>query len=265
MGSWSNAVFWVILAFFFVVTILRTAFIDWGPGLLVAYLLLGCFVFLHGERIYGWRDILVFFAITSAVVWCTESLSIATGFPFGDYYYTDPLKLGEVPWIVMPVYFGVGYLCWVIAHTLLGLDGRSTRLRHLLMVPMLAAFVMVMWDVAMDPISSAIDGRWVWEGGGFYFGVPMTNFFGWFLTTYLFYQIFTIYMSKRSPLRCSGGRSFWLVAPLMYLGMVLPHLIYPFSEAENLEIYWPMSLVTVFTMVFVSILSVSRVFEDHDG
>jgi uncharacterized membrane protein len=51
-----------------------------------------------------------------------ENLGVATGFPFGPYFYTDALgpKLFYVPLVIGPAYLGVGYLAWVLATILVG-------------------------------------------------------------------------------------------------------------------------------------------------
>jgi uncharacterized membrane protein len=41
---------------------------------------------------------------------------------------------------------------------------------------------MVSWDLTIDPMMSTINGNWVWHDGGSYFGVPVSNFLGWYLT-----------------------------------------------------------------------------------
>ena len=33
---------------------------------------------------------------------------------------------------------------------------------------------------------------WIWEQGGGYFGVPLTNYLGWFFTVYVFFQLFAL-------------------------------------------------------------------------
>jgi len=48
---------------------------------------------------------------------------------------------------------------------------------------------MVAWDLGMDPTSSTIRHLWIWEQGGGYFGVPLTNYLGWFFTVYVFFQV----------------------------------------------------------------------------
>lgn len=64
---------------------------------------------------------------------------------------------------------------------------------------MIASTAMVVWDLAMDPTSSTINSYWVWEHSGGFFGVPLVNFLGWSLTTYLFLQVFALYLRLRGP------------------------------------------------------------------
>ncbi|WP_207669017.1 carotenoid biosynthesis protein [Clostridium chromiireducens] len=65
---------------------------------------------------------------------------------------------------------------------------------NVFLVPLIATFIMVMWDVVMDPITATVNKVWIWEDGGSYFGVPISNYLGWFLVVYIFLQI--IFMIK---------------------------------------------------------------------
>jgi len=109
---------------------------------MLARLLFAC---IHGTQRLGWRKFGMIFAITCVVSWCYESLSIATGFPFGNYVYTAELglKLGTVPLMIMPDYFGVCYLAWVIAHVLLDKLDRQIDSRSLFAVPVISAFIII--------------------------------------------------------------------------------------------------------------------------
>ncbi len=228
-------------------------------------LIVTVFVILHGARFYGWKNMLVFVSATFLISWCLESLSIATGFPFGNYYYTGLGKIGEVPWIIMPGYLSMGYLSWLIAHILTGHFDSKIERSNILLIPFVASFVMVMWDVVMDPIMSTIQGEWVWPNGGFYFGVPLTNFFGWYLTIFLIYLVFAFFLSRQNGGTISpniGSRIFWLAIPLMYLGMALQYLLAPFFTTTNPDIFWSLFLVAIYTMVFVSIIAILRVTEE---
>ncbi len=236
------------------------------PVVGLAIVIMVAFVLIHGARFYGIRNIIAFAAITFIVSWCLESLSIATGFPFGNYYYTGIGKIGEVPWVIMPAYLSTGYLAWMIAHILTGHFESALSRKDVLLIPFIGAFVMVMWDLVMDPIHSTIRHEWIWVNGGFYFGVPITNFAGWFLTVFLFFFLFSLYYhswgakAKQSKIR---DRSFWLVVPMMYLGVAMESLLIPLVVFLSPNITWSMTLITVFTMVFVFILAVLRVNEAH--
>lgn len=217
------------------------------------------FVLIHGIRRYGWDNMFIFFGITFLVSWSVETASIATGFPFGNYYYTHLLgvKIGAVPLTIMAAYFVAGYLAWTMGTIFLGNLGTGIEKRNLLLVPFVASFVMVMWDFCFDPISSTIDGAWIWEDGGAYYGVPISNYFGWYLTVFLIYQLFALYLYRfiRNE-RLGLARVYWYLAPIMFLGLALGYLLNPFFQTANLDIYWSLLLGAILTMVFTSILNI---------
>lgn len=69
----------------------------------------------------------------------------------------------------MPAYFAVGYFAWVIAHLLNNKLTKVINKKSLLTVPLTATFLMVMWDLTMDPQRATIGNVWVSEDGGAYF------------------------------------------------------------------------------------------------
>jgi len=220
------------------------------------------FVVIHGSRRYGWDNLFVFAGITLFVSWSAETVSLATGIPFGAFHYTGLLgeKAGAVPLAVLAAYFVAGYLAWTMGTLFLGELGTGIKRRNLFLVPVIAGFLMVMWDLCLDPIKSAIEGAWVWEGGGAYHGVPLANFFGWFVTVFLTCLLFALYLHRTSADRPVGqNRIYWSLAPVMYLGLALPYLLYPFYQTEHLAIYRSSFLVCILTMVPASVLCIVRV------
>ncbi len=165
------------------------------------------FAFLHGRTAYRTRGILVFMAVCLGVGAFFESLSLRTGFPFGSYYFTDLMgpKVFQLPVLLVLAYVGMGYVSWVVGLLILGSPTGSLSGRQVVLLPLVASFVMVAWDLAMDPVWTNIDHAWVWRNGGAYFGVPVSNFFGWYLTIYVIYQIFAIYLRNRAcPITAAG-------------------------------------------------------------
>ena len=49
--------------------------------------------------------------------------------------------------------------------------------------------VMTAWDLVMDPIMVA-GGNWVWDVKGAYFGIPLQNFWGWWLTVFTTFALY---------------------------------------------------------------------------
>jgi putative membrane protein len=152
------------------------------------------FALLHGADAYGWRGTLIFTGICLAIGNIAENIGVATGFPFGRYYFTDFMgpKIFHVPVFLGLAYIGMGYVSWVLGCVVLG----SKRRRAL---PLLAAVIMTTWDLSLDPTWSTVLHTWIWVDGGAFFGVPLTNFLGWLLTTYLIYQSFVWLLRGAKP------------------------------------------------------------------
>lgn len=231
------------------------------------------FAFLHGSRRLGWPTMLAFFGIAFVVSWCMESLSIATGFPFGHYHYTDKLgpKLGTVPLLIMPAYFAMCYVSWNLAHIVLNkFEHRADSLQRFA-VPVISAFIMVMWDLCMDPSRATMAQAWIWHDGGSYFGVPFVNFLGWYLTVYLIFQILALALHRqqawRDPARNGDNRretwhlntAFYFATFIEFPAMAGLAADRPLTDAAR--VVWSsramlesLGLVSLFTMGFVCCL-----------
>ena len=100
-----------------------------------------------------------------------EYLGETTGLPFGVYRYTAP----------GPSLFGVPLLVplgwWAFTLIALSITPPGRKL-------FLAPLAMVAWDLGLDPLMVS-KGFWSFEGGGFYYGVPLMNFVGWYLAGFV--------------------------------------------------------------------------------
>ncbi|MGA2741958.1 MAG: carotenoid biosynthesis protein [Bryobacteraceae bacterium] len=176
------------------------------------------FALIHGAMRYRLWGIAAFTAICLLVGNGFENLSILTGFPFGHYYFTDLMgpRVFHVPILLGLAYVGMGYLSWTLGClTISGARGIIAGAR-LVTVPVTAAFVMVAWDLSMDPVWSTIMHCWIWLHGGVYFGVPVSNFLGWYLTVYVIYQSFALYLWERPTDRRPLPSGYWRMAILFY-------------------------------------------------
>lgn len=187
------------------------------------------FALIHGAKIHRFRGILGFAAISLTVGYIVETVGVLTGFPFGRYYFTDGMgpKLFVVPILMGPAYLGMGYIAWTMARVILtsGDEDDWLAASRLAMLPLAASFIMVAWDFSFDPALSTIGRYWIWTQGGAYFGVPVTNFLGWFLANYLIYQLFAVSLRRFSApanaLRLADARPAVLFYAVCAAGSVL--------------------------------------------
>ncbi len=75
---------------------------------------------------------------------------------------------------------------------------------------------MLAWDLSMEAIWSTLDRAWIWRDGGSFYGVPVSNFLGWFFTAYLFYQAFALYCRANPVPQPPSPRSYWRLPILCY-------------------------------------------------
>ena len=110
----------------------------------------------------------------SLFAYAIESLGVATGFPYGRFYYGD--ALGPTVAGLVPFLLPLSYAPLVVGAVAAAWGGRS-RLLHIAY----AALLLVWMDTVLDPGATSL-GFWVWPEGGAYYGVPPGNFAGWLLS-----------------------------------------------------------------------------------
>jgi putative membrane protein len=271
-----NVSIWALVGVFALFSALKPILADSGLAALIPAISILTpvgFVVLHGSRQLGWARLAYFFAIASIVSWSYESLSIATGFPFGHYHYTDEMgpKIGTVPVLIMPAYYAVCYVAWHLAKLLIDRrDAQADRVQTFT-VPLLAAFVMVMWDMGMDPSRATVRQAWIWHEGGSYFGVPFENFVGWLLCVWTIFQIYALVQRvDASPVGVTGTADdrpvHWQQIVALYAALALEFLAFALWPLQGevvdasgavwslTALYETLGLVTLFSMVPISLL-----------
>lgn len=270
------------LIFFYILFTVYADISDNSLGAAVPIITIGTlflFAALHGMTIYSVKDFIAFLLICFVISNFFEDLGVVTGFPFGPYHYTDNMgpKLFYVPITVGIAYFSMGYLSWVLAHAFLGTYQYIPHSWNKVIVPIVATFIMVSWDVVMDPLSSTFSHDWIWHKGGGYFGVPFQNFMGWYLVVYSYNQAFSLYLNRfasSAPLaQMIQPKIFWCQAALMYAVVALE---YPFLSlfGENTQIvdqtgkiwwtgdmYHTAAIISIYTMIFIAFFAVVRIYQ----
>ncbi|HWO43391.1 MAG TPA: carotenoid biosynthesis protein [Candidatus Eisenbacteria bacterium] len=118
------------------------------------------------------------FAAVYLVSLASELAGTAFGVPFGAYAYTSllgPKWLDSVPVLIPLSWFTVSWAAWRIAHVFV---------RGLAAVAF-GTWLLVAWDLLLDPAMSKVTSYWVWGESGSYYGMPLTNLAGWAITGFV--------------------------------------------------------------------------------
>jgi putative membrane protein len=158
----------------------------------------------------------------SLFAYAIEYLGVATGFPYGRFFYgaaLGPTVAGLVPFLLplsyAPLVVGAVAAAW----------GGGSRLLHLAY----AALLLVWMDAILDPGATSL-GFWVWPGGGAYYGVPLSNFAGWLLSgTLATALLLTTARWSKTPMpalldSAAISTAFW-TAVAAFSGLILPALL----------------------------------------
>jgi uncharacterized membrane protein len=189
------------------------------------------FSFVHGARRYGLDGAAAFFGIVIAIGWTIESVGVMTSVPFGAYHYAESMQpfIGVVPLSVLFAYFAMSYPAWIVASMIVGRFDNDFDSRSINAISVCAAMLMVFWDLSMDPLRATIEGRWIWDSPGVYLGIPMSNFLGWFLTAWLMFRAFGVWLLAnrgRLPQREEFAKwPFWAVGAMVYLSFCGEYLL----------------------------------------
>jgi len=230
IAGWRSYTIWGTLLLY-VLARISQLYADRLPSLLIVLLHVippAVFAIVHGSVVYSRKGIAIFVALCLGFATLAESLSLRTGFPFGRYYFTDVMgpKIFQLPALLALAYLGIGYAAWIVALFILDYAGKPLRGARLFALPLLASVIMMAWDLSMDPYWGTLIHAWIWQDGGGYFGVPVSNFFGWFLTAFIYYFVFALYCGANSILTPPAKLSrFWLPAILLYAVCGLGNLL----------------------------------------
>nr|WP_246188704.1 carotenoid biosynthesis protein [Nitratireductor arenosus] len=235
------------------------------------------FFVIHGRQLYSGRQLLAFAVTVFLVGWFFETVSVLTGFPFGNYHYTELMApfLGHVPVSVMPAYCVMGYVSFSMARILLNRIGGRPDAMLRFGVPVVASLLMVAWDLSMDPLRATIEQRWVWLDGGPHFGVPVENYFGWAFVTWIMFQAFTLFLGRGAANRLVPPSAetvrYWLSVPVIYLAFAVEYVLNPVFGATGAravavngleipvaEIEAEIAFLTATTMIPLAFLAIAR-------
>jgi uncharacterized membrane protein len=194
---------------------------------------------------FGVLTTVLFGALTYGAALFCEYSSVHNGFPFGMYHYVQATRGREIWVLGIPFFDSISYTFLAFASYTVALlvcsplyrrgwDLRvldTWHIRRSVRVCLIGALFMVMVDMVVDPLS-VLGERWFlgrifwYDPPGPYFGVPISNYLGWYLVAVISVGIFQVLDSRLNRAR---GEPFGMLAmlpsrallgPMLYAGIV---------------------------------------------
>ena len=247
-----DVVRWILLGLLVLAQFLPNTGVNPGVAAIVGELPV-VIALLHFAAWTRWRTALAGLAIMYAIAYASEFLGTHTGLVFGPYFYSTtaigPL-LWEVPILLPLAYFAMGYCAYVVTRVMLRNLHRRMTGGELVITSLLSAFVMTAIDIVSDPIAATVLGKWTWEGGGAYFGVPVHNFYGWLGTTFTFFLVVSWLLNRQANvalLERPTPAQFPAQALVLYVTFGLGVVLNPLLGRTG-DIYEAMSMLALFIM-----------------
>ncbi|GAE27766.1 membrane protein [Halalkalibacter wakoensis JCM 9140] len=125
-----------------------------------------------------------------------EWIGVRFGLFFGHYYYNPDFG---VSLFGVPITIGFAWLM-VIATTHVLAKGITLHLPAVVRwfaFPLVGAFAAVVMDLILDPVAYLVKGYWIWHGEGLYYGIPFSNFIGWFILAFFLHLLIYFLVSNK--------------------------------------------------------------------
>lgn len=215
------------------------------------------FVILHSSHVLGNKKTGIFFILAFLFGLLSEINSIQMGL----FYYTIPTFFFSLVPLTIPFFWVILiYISYTLSNLFLfGFGGKKPvktdkpwyLLGLLILTSFISGLIAVNLDMIADPVSIAPPAtQWVWIMGGPYFGIPITNFIGWFLVTFGTILIFRSYEVIENLPQNNDSK----INTYMYLYIIIIYLIYFMINALKAFMLGKVEYVLIGTTTMVPFL-----------
>lgn len=239
---------------------------------LVVYLIAAC---CH----MGSKRAFFYLPVGYTVAWASEFLSIHTGIPYGIYRYIPVTQAQElwvygVPFMDSISYVFLSYAAYSLAYLISGSWSLRNRLWHSIrpssswMTTFVGTLFFVFLDIIIDPIALRGD-RWFlgkiyeYPNGGAYFGIPLSNFLGWFIVGIALMRILQALDPSPSCFILKTRKLIGIfIGPILYYSILLFNIAITAWIGETLLLVVDLLLVGMFSLtVLLYVFKINRAVE----
>lgn len=234
----------------------------WKTVLLRPYVFAFLVLYIISASLYlGFTKALIYIPIGYGIAWCSEWLSTHYGFPYGFYRYIPStayceLWVGGIPFMDSLSYVFLSYSAYGMTK-FIWLKSKAESNFHSWKPTLVGAGLLTLMDVIIDPVALKGD-RWFlgkiyeYPSGGIYFGVPLSNFFGWFIVGTVLTRLLQ-HLGKQSFLYTLRSRLGLYLAVCLYVSVII------FNVSVAIYIRAWEILFADLAIIFLSILIVMKI------
>lgn len=224
----------------------------------------------------GWKRTMTFTLVGYTIAFGSEWLSINTGFPYGWYYYIDTTSCRElwvagVPFFDSLSYVFLSYCSYSTALFIISplrawrwnvVTLETRAIRRSFSALLLGSFLQTCLDIVIDPV--ALQGhRWFlgqiygYREAGMHFGVPLSNYGGWLLTSFCLIAAFQLIDARRLDETASGLVTIpfhSLIGPLLYLSVLIFNIAMTLIIGER---FMALCGILMYTLPFLIVVTLA--------
>ncbi|PAQ14749.1 hypothetical protein CD798_09510 [Bacillaceae bacterium SAOS 7] len=212
-------IFWYVCGVILLSFDLLPSWLEWSNA--VFLMLAGGLAIIYFIKLFNRKNALLISSVIFISTFFIEFSGSAYGVLFGEYYYTDRFapNLFNVPIAIGFAWLMVMATSHVLAKRIVSQSG--------LLYALMGSAIAVIIDLIIDPVAYQIKQYWIWEGSGLYYGIPFSNFLGWFAVAFVLHLFlwFMLHFTKHNHPNLLWEKRMMLLYVLMISMFVLLGII----------------------------------------
>ncbi|PYZ94418.1 hypothetical protein CR194_02475 [Salipaludibacillus keqinensis] len=246
-------IIWYTIGVFLLSFDLVPPWLEWANVvfLITSGLLAMVYFYRSGSKRKSLIVIVVIFFLSMAI----ESFGVHTGLFFGDYTYKTDFgpKLIGVPITIGFAWVMVMATSHVLAAPIIEVVPRFKGFIY----ACYGAVIATSLDLIIDPVAYEVKQYWVWNEPGLYYNIPFSNFYGWFILSFLLHiVIFGLFY--RAGKWTNNQSSFWSMRMVYLYGM----MAVMFIIVSLVNMMWLAPVVSLVTLIvyYIAYIKLIRTF-----
>lgn len=207
---------WFVVGIVLVSFDLIPSWLEWANS--VFLILAGIVALFYAMSTFGKKAGIILSLLIGITTFSIEGLSAHYDVFFGNYDYTErfpPLLFG------VPIGIGFAWLVMIMAGHALTRSIASRSLKAIV-----AALYIVALDLVLDPVAFKSKGYWLWNSDSDYYGIPFSNFIGWFIVAIIWQFILSFFKVNFNALLSKQIKVVFWTITILFITLALVSNLY---------------------------------------